>query len=309
MKRALTVPALVLAALMLAGCSAGTADGAFSGGSVGMVDHSAELAPMPQGVADSAAGGVAGSPSVVTDRAVITTGNVSVTAADPLGAADSAIKLVTGAGGRVDNRTEQPATDTQRASASLTIRVPAEELDNMLGKIKQLGTVTSVTLSATDVTQQKQDVTARITALQTSVDRLLELMKTSASTADLIAIESALSSRQADLDSLTAQLDYLDDQIDYSTLYVDFAAEGTVTPGSPDNFWSGLLAGWNSLVSFLGGFIVVLGVLLPWLVLLALLGGIAWAIVARVRHGRRAAGAGVAPASAPASAPEEDVQQ
>ncbi len=252
---------------------------------------------------DSGAAGMVGAPSTVTDRAVITTGNVALTAADPIGAADSAAKLVSGAGGRIDSRTEQPATDTQRASASLTIRVPAEQLDSVLSKIKQLGTVIAVSLNAADVTQQKQDVEARVTALQTSVDRLLVLMSASATTADLIAIESALSTRQAELDSLSTQLDYLDDQIDYSTLYVDFTAEGTVTPGSPDNFWSGLLAGWNALLVFLGGFVVVLGVLLPWLLLLAVLGGIVWAIVARVRRHRPAE-----PAPA-ASAPEEDMQQ
>lgn len=306
MKRALTVPALVLAALLLAGCSAGMSDGASSGGSVTTRDMGPEMAPFALDGADSAGGGVAGAPTAVTDRAVITTGNVSITAADPIGAADSAIKLVTGAGGRIDSRSEQPATDAQRASASLTVRVPAEQLDGVLDKIKQLGTVNAVSLNASDVTQQKQDVEARITALQTSVDRLLELMSTSANTADLIAIESALSSRQAELDSLTTQLDYLDDQIDYSTLYVDFASEGTVNPGNPDNFWSGLLAGWDSLVAFLGGFIVVLGVLLPWLVLLAALGGIAWAIVASVRRRRHP----VAPAAGtPMPAPEEDVQQ
>ncbi|SDT18760.1 DUF4349 domain-containing protein [Microterricola viridarii] len=306
MKRALTIPALALAALLLVGCSAGMGEGASSGSSVVMRDAGPEMAPfsLEGGTAD----GAVGAPSAVADRSVITTGNVSITAADPIGAADGAIKLVAGAGGRVDSRSEQPATETQRASASLTIRVPADQLDVVLDKIKQLGTVNSVSLNASDVTQQKQDVEARITALQTSVDRLLELMSTSATTADLIAIESALSSRQAELDSLTMQLDYLDDQIDYSTLYVDFASEGTVNPGNPDNFWSGLLAGWNSLVAFLGGFVVVLGVALPWLVLLAVIGAVVWAIVASVRRRRHPAPAAAgAPGTAPV--PEEDVQQ
>ncbi|PPL17477.1 DUF4349 domain-containing protein [Microterricola pindariensis] len=303
MKRALTIPALALAALLLAGCSAGMGGGASSDSSAVLHGAGPEMAPFS--VSGGAADGAVGAPSAVADRSVITTGNVSITAADPIGAADGAIKLVAGAGGRVDSRSEQPATETQRASASLTIRVPADQLDVVLDKIKQLGTVNSVSLNASDVTQQKQDVEARITALQTSVDRLLELMSKSATTADLIAIESALSSRQAELDSLTTQLDYLDDQIDYSTLYVDFASEGTVNPGNPDNFWSGLLAGWNSLVAFLGGFVVVLGVALPWLVLLTVIGAVVWAIVASVRRRRHPAPS----TPAPAPVPEEDVQQ
>lgn len=311
MKRALTVPALVLAALLLAGCSSGMTTGTDSGGSMsnGSVG---EIAPMQDGAVD--AGGFV--PGEISERAVITTGTVSLTATDPIGAADDAIKLVTGAGGRIDNRSEQPATETQPARATLVIRVPAEQLDTVLDKIKQLGVVNAVSLNASDVTQQKQDVEARIAALQTSVDRLLVLMASAANTADLIAIESALSSRQAELDSLTAQRDYLDDQIDYSTLSVDFVSEGTVAQGEPDNFWDGLLAGWNSLLTFLGGFIVVLGVLLPWLLLLAVIAAIVLAIVAAARRAsrRRAAERDAAlqpgPLVDPTAAVEtEDVQQ
>lgn len=316
MKRAFTVPALVLAALLLAGCSSGMTSGSDSGGSMseGSVG---EIAPMPDGTvqdgivrdgAVSADGFVSGA---VADRAVITTGTVSLTASDPIGAADDAIKLVTGAGGRIDNRSEQPATETQPARATLVIRVPAEQLDTVLSKIKQLGVVNTVSLNASDVTQQKQDVEARIAALQTSVDRLLVLMASAANTADLIAIESALSSRQAELDSLTAQRDYLDDQIDYSTLSVDFVSEGTVAQGEPDTFWDGLLAGWNGLLAFLGGFIVVLGVLLPWLLLLAVIAAIVLAIVAAARRASRSRAAERdAALQPPAEAVEtEDVQQ
>ncbi len=321
MKRAFAVPALVLAALLLAGCSSGmtsgsdSADTMVSDGSVG------EIAPMQNGTVQDGSvdeGGVVS--GAVADRAVITTGTVSLTASDPIGAADDAIKLVTGAGGRIDNRSEQPATETQPAHATLVIRVPAEQLDTVLDKIKQLGVVNAVSLSASDVTQQKQDVEARISALQTSVDRLLVLMASAANTADLIAIESALSSRQAELDSLTAQRDYLDDQIDYSTLSVDFVSEGTVAQGDPDTFWDGLLAGWNSLIAFLSGFIVVLGVLLPWLLLFALIAAIVFAIVAAARRAsrRRAAERDAArdaallagPVADPTAAAEtEDVQQ
>ncbi|MET1019194.1 MAG: DUF4349 domain-containing protein [Microterricola sp.] len=313
MKRAFTVPALVLAAMLLAGCSSGMTTGTDSGGSMseGSVG---EIAPMQDGsVQDGAGGFVSGE---VSERAVITTGTVSLTAGDPIGAADDAIKLVTGAGGRIDNRSEQPATETQPARATLVIRVPAEQLNTVLDKIKQLGVVNAVSLNASDVTQQKQDVEARISALQTSVDRLLVLMASAANTADLIAIESALSSRQAELDSLTAQRDYLDDQIDYSTLSVDFVSEGTVAQGDPDTFWDGLLAGWNSLLAFLGGFIVVLGVLLPWLLLLAVIAGIVLAIVlaarrsSRRRAAERSAALQAGPVADPTAAAEtEDVQQ
>lgn len=281
MKRSLTIVAIALATLLLAGCSSG-GDTAMTSGGVAYNESAPALDQKIEGVTGFGSEPLA--PESLGDRAVITTGSVSITSADPIGAATEATKLVSSADGRVDSRSEQPATDTLPARASLVIRVPAEQLDAVLEKVKQLGTVNSVSLNASDVTQQKQDISARITALQTSVDRLLDLMGKAANTADLIAIESALSSRQAELDSLVTQRDYLDDQIDYSTIDVEFVSEGTVAPGSPDSFWDGIVAGWNSLVAFLAGFVVVLGVLIPWLALLGILAAIVVAVIVRVRR-------------------------
>lgn len=287
MKRSLSIAAITLAALLLAGCSSGSDTAQQSSGSIAHDGSAPVLGYRIEGGAELGSAPLA--PEALGDRAVITTGSVSITSTDPIAAATEATKLVSSADGRVDSRSEQPATDTFPARASLVIRVPAEQLDGVLDKIKQLGTVNSVSLNASDVTQQKQDISARITALQTSVDRLLDLMSKAADTADLIAIESALSSRQAELDSLITQRDYLDDQIDYSTIDVEFVSEGTVAPGSPDSFWDGIVAGWNSLVAFLAGFVVVLGVLIPWLALLGVLAAIVVAIIVRVRRRRRTA--------------------
>lgn len=284
MKRTLSVPAIALAVLLLAGCSAGGSDSSAPALSNGGGAEGPLIAQQRDSV--EAFGAAQPGTEALSDRAVITTGTVTITAKDPVGSASDAIKLVNGAGGRVDSRSEQPATETQAARASLLIRVPAENLDAVLEKIELLGTVNSVSLSSDDVTQQKQDIEARIVALQTSVDRLLDLMSRAVDTADLITIESALSSRQAELDSLTTQRDYLDDQIDYSTVSVDFYSEGTVAPGTPDNFWDGLSAGWNALLVFLSGFVVLLGVLIPWLVLFGVIAAIVVAIVLSARRAR-----------------------
>ncbi|MEB0260006.1 DUF4349 domain-containing protein, partial [Undibacterium sp. 5I1] len=69
------------------------------------------------------------------------------------------------AGGRIDSRTENPATDNQPASATLTLRIPAAALDRTVTDLKKLGTLNYVSLNASDITQQTQDLDARITAL------------------------------------------------------------------------------------------------------------------------------------------------
>ena len=215
--------------------------------------------PTKPGAADSAAEPAKSATVLSANRDIVTTGTVSLTVADPIAAADSVTGAVERAGGRVDSSTEQPATEGEKAGATLVLRIPAERLSATLSTIKQLGTVNSVSLKSDDVTTQSRDVDARITALQTSVDRLLDLMSKATTTADLITIESTLSARQADLDSLKAQKAALDDQVSMSTITLELHAKGTVAAPAPATFWSGLGTGWDALVATMSGLLVALG--------------------------------------------------
>jgi len=268
----------IVAAVLLAGCTTSGSDstGAQSAESMDAGTVPGQLVAPGEG---SAPGDASAPDTAKTDRSVITTGSVSVTVKDPIRAAEDAVTIVEQAGGRVDSRTENPKTENQPASANLSLRIPAGDLDRTLGELRALGTVNYVSLNASDVTQQSQDLDARITALTTSVDRLLALMSQATSTTDLIAIEGELSTRQSELESMKSQRDYLSDQVEYSTVTLRLYSTGTVAPGAPDTFWSGIAAGWNTLLVALGGLLVGVGFALPWLAILAVLGGIVFLIV------------------------------
>lgn len=270
MKRpAITVTAALATLLLLAGCS--SSSGASS------PDRGVPAAPSP--LTDKSATGESSGESVADDAQVITTGWVSIRVDDPVKSSADAIAVVEKHDGRIDNRSEQSPTDSQDASAQLTIRVPQDQINDTLDALKKLGTVENVSISETDVTAQTTDLDARITAMQASVDRLLGLMSTATNVDDLVALESALSTRQADLDSLTSQRNALGDQVDYSTIELQLYTAGPVPAGGPKDFWGGLVVGWNSLLSTLSGTLVVLGVALPWLLVLAALGAIALLVV------------------------------
>ncbi|WP_104088560.1 DUF4349 domain-containing protein [Cryobacterium sp. N19] len=286
MRRTWGVIAVFLSAVLLAGCT--TNSGSSVNRDSGNSSESVSGGVAPAAGDKSSVTGTTGDVNT-SSRDVITTGSLSITATDPVKASESAVTITEQAGGRVDSRSENPATDVQPASANLTLRIPSDELDRTLAELKKLGTLNFVTLTAQDVTQQSQDLDARITALTTSVDRLLALMASATTTADLISIESALSSRQGELESLQSQRDYLADQIDYSTVQLELVAEGTVAASGPDTFWSGIIAGWTALVTALGGLLVGLGVALPWLVLLAIVGTIVLLIVRMFARRRKAA--------------------
>jgi hypothetical protein len=271
-----------LAALLLAGCSTGGGTSSEPAPEVDAGSGAPAEGFVPEGQAPS--GGEAATPE---DRSVVTTGFVSVTVDDPIERAAEAADLVEKAGGRVDSRNETPGTDAQPASAALVLRIPADELDGVLDEVRGLGEVNSVSLNSSDVTQQREDLDARITALQASVDRLLALLADADTTADLIAIESELSTRQAELDSLTAQRDLLADQVEYSTISLDLLSEGVAPDAAPGDFWSGLIAGWNALLGFLSWIAIAAGVLLPWFAALLVIGAIIAGIVVLATRGRR----------------------
>ena len=287
MKR-ISVVALAIAVLLLAGCSAQGASTSGSGPSSS--DSSGGVVGAPQPVSpDSAVKDGTTGEIKSSNRDVITTGSVSITVDDPIKSAQDAVMITEQAGGRIDSRNENPATPNQPASATLTLRIPSDELDRTLAELKKLGTVNFVSLNASDITQQTTDLDARITSLKTSVDRLLTLMQQATNTTDLIAIESALSARQSELEGLQSQRDYLSDQVDFSTISLDLYSTGTVAPGSPDSFWTGIVAGWNALVAALGGALIGIGFVLPWLLALGAVAAIVLLIVWLSTRKRKAA--------------------
>lgn len=280
MRRILSITtALAIATIALTGCVA-------SGGSYQDEQpmQSDSQAPAPEiGFTDGVvteAGGEA------TDRQVITTGWVTITVDEPVDAAAEATRIVESAGGRIDARSEYAPGDGDRGSATLTLRVPAATLTATLDKLRELGDVQEISLNSSDVTMQSADLSARIGALQASVDRLIALLPTATDTTALVALETALSERQAELDSLKAQQRYLDDQVSMSTISLSLVSVADAPVEEPDTFLSGIITGWNAFVAFFAGLLVALGVLLPWL---AFAGLIALLIILLVRRARRKA--------------------
>jgi hypothetical protein len=277
MRRILLPTALLATALILTGCSAG--------GGASSSDQSAPEAPVAVdgGTSQEFSSG-ADTAATDLDRQVITTGWVTVKVDSPLEAAREAVRITEQAGGRVDGRSEYaPQGEQDGGSATLTLRVPADDLTEILDRLKELGEVQEVSLNSSDVTMETQDLDARISALSASIDRLLGLLATATDTDALITLETAISDRQAELESLEAQRRYLADQVAMSTLSLNLVTEKVVPEPEPANFLDGIAAGWNAFVGFFAGLLVVLGVLLPWLVLGAIITVVVVFIVRRTR--------------------------
>lgn len=217
------------------------------------------------------------------ERSQIITGDLYLTAEDPLATADAVEAQVNAAGGRVDSRSETAQIDGNTPRASLWVRIPADALEDTLDAIEALGVLESKTLSNQDVTLQVVDLDARIAVLEGSIERLQELLEDASSTADLVEIETALSERQGELDSLNSQRNYLSDQVQYASIGVDIRSPEDAPEREPDGFVDGIVAGWQAMLAFFAGSIVFFGVIVPWLGLLVALSIVLW-IALRIRR-------------------------
>lgn len=302
MRRILILPtALVLSALALTGCAAGS-DYATESGGAPAPQYDSEVM-LTEGAADGGDARVEQSDAI--DRQVIVTGWMTVTVDEPLDAAAEAVRIAESVGGRVDGRQEYAPIDGDKGSATLTLRLPAEGLSATLDKLKELGDVQEVSLNSSDVTMVTQDLDARITALRASVDRLLALLATATDTENLIALETAISDRQAQLESLEAERRYYADQVSLSTVTLNLVSVADAPVEEPVTFLDGLVAGWNAFVAFFAGLLVVLGVLVPWIVLAALITAIIlWIVRARAKRKVAVAEAPAEPAPQPVVVPE-----
>lgn len=292
--RARTALAAALAtAFLLAGCSAtsGT-DAAVEGGAPGVSNDMMVTEEMPAAEGMPADGKALTTPSVTTERQVIRTGYVSMQVDDVTKSAFDVHGLIKKRNGLISSEDTQSSGDM--TYSTITAQIPAADLDAFIADVSALGTVTSVNVNAQDVTTQVVDLDARIKALQTSIDRLTQLLAEASRIEDLLVIEAQLSQRQAELDALTAQRTWLGDQVAMSTITVTLSPVTQIADVDAPGFLSGLQSGWAAFLSLIMVAVTAIGFFLPFLFVLALIAIPVTIVIvrqARRHHPRTSAGA------------------
>ncbi len=182
----------------------------------------------------------------------------------------------------------------------LVLRVPVDTLDRVIDDIAAIGRVTSRSSQVVDTTAEVVDLDARVASQQASVARIRTLLAQAVSIGDVVAIESELAQREADLDSLTGRLAALKDQVALSTLTIDLHMPSTVGIDDPDDraagFFDGLDAGWKGVVALGSATAAVLGFVLPFIPVVAVVVGMGW-LARRLVRNRRVVAADAAGAS------------
>jgi Domain of unknown function (DUF4349) len=262
----------------------GSADEAGSTGETGATGATAEAgqAPAPEpSPADDALSGPAELPGSPVLSRVIRTGSIAVVI--PRDAFDErfaeAVGIAEEHGGFVaDSR-------SRSRSGSLTVRVPAENFDETLRALRELGTVEVESVHGKDVTADYVDLHARLRIARARRDVLLGLQAEASTIEQTIRVQNALDATQFEIETLQGQLRLLDDRTSLATIDFDLREQGVEpaseveTPSIPNAF-ERAAAGF---VGVIAAIVIGLGYLLP----LIALGLAAWFVAVRVRRRRK----------------------
>jgi hypothetical protein len=314
LNRTLALAAAVAALTLTGACSGGGADTMSSesadyagGGDSGGVARDGIGAGAPE-----AAEGLTGSKdapavnrTVVQVRAVIKTGEIALTAKD-LDAARAKIDgLLVSVGGIVDSERSTHTRNGDLRRSTLVIRVPVDRFDAAMDGLAGFGKVRHSDSASKDVTTQVIDIDERVQTLQNSLDRLQAYQRDAQDIDDLIRFEQQITQRESELQSLKAQQDYLADQTSMSTIsvYLSTPKAYVEPPGGLDDagFLAGLKSGWNALTSAVVVALTVVGAVLPFAVVLLLVGVPMWLLVRRTVRSRSATPTPAGPAGPPPS--------
>ena len=205
---------------------------------------------------------------------------------------ESVQALLESLGGYVENLYEYGDVESgDTRTASLSVRVPSENLDAFLTGVEGVGRVTDRSESVTDMTVQYTDNQTRLETLYAKMERLNQLMAQAQEVSDLIELESAIADTQYEIERYETSQRDIDRRVDMSAVNVTLLEDSPAQSATAEDIGLGerLGAALNASLRWLGGFLrnmlVFITMALPVAVPVAVIAVAAWLIV-RSRRSR-----------------------
>ena len=154
---------------------------------------------------------------------VIRNGSLDLLVSDVGQSIDKIGSLVTNVGGFVEKSTQ---TNSGGHSATVTLRVPAARLDQVITQIKGLATaVDRESVEVRDVTREYIDLDARLRNAQAEEAQYLQILKRATTIKDTLDVTEKLSDVRGRIEQMQGEMKFLVAQIDMSTLEISLRAE------------------------------------------------------------------------------------
>lgn len=205
-----------------------------------------------------------------SDRKLIKNVSMAVETEDYTGLVSNIQNRVEELGGYTESFEAYNESSVGNRSASLTLRIPADRLDEFVSQVEEISNIVSRQETVEDVTLTYVDLESRRRMYEEEEDRLLSLLEQAETLEEIIALESRLTEVRYQLESMESQLRTMDNQVNYSTVYLSIDEVERYTPPAEKGTWERIRTGftenvyrvWNGIKEFFIGFVISLPILL-----------------------------------------------
>ena len=247
--------ALALSILLLTTLFAGCAAKAPSRGDVAAPgDHLNSGSAKPEG---SLSSGTTLNPGVADDRKLIRTVSMTTETEDMDTLLTGISQRITELGGYVESRevyTGSAYETYSSRSATMTLRIPAKNLDAFISHVDGASNVVSSSETAEDVTMHYVATESHLKDHQAEEERLLKFLSEAKSVSEMLEIEKRLTDVRAELESVTNQLNKYANLVSYGTvkLRINEVKQYTVVEKEEPNLWQRIGTGFVNSVKNVG---------------------------------------------------------
>ena len=190
-------------------------------------------------------------------------------------------------GGYIEASEEYNYSTASNRNANMRVKIPAESLDKFIEELSVIGTVTSKSVTSSDITDSYINVESQIKALETEEKTLLGILEKAQSLTDVIELQQRLSQVRADLDTLKTQKQQYDGMVSFSGITLDINEVDRVVEGD-DTFFGEIKEKLMNNLYDLGDFFRELTInLIAALPYIAIVGVIAVVVIVIVKKVRR----------------------
>jgi len=173
-----------------------------------------------------------------TERMVIRSADLSIVVANPGQAMDAIIRLADEMKGFVVSSSlyqTQTPEGAQVQEGTITIRVPAERLEEALSRIRALvenpaTDILSQNIYGTDVTKEYTDLQSRLRNLEDAAEQLQKIMDTATKPEEVLQVYNELRQVNEQIEVLKGQIKYYQESAAMSAITVTLRAKEAVAP-------------------------------------------------------------------------------
>jgi hypothetical protein len=220
----------------------------------------------------------------LASRLIVRTGQASIEVDSLERSMAELRRIVQRVGGFVADASVQSGRNQLR-SATLQLKVPASQFDDLTQALEPLGRLQFVNVAAEDVSEEFVDLTARVANGRRLEDRLVELLRTrTGKLQDVLTVERELARVREEIERMEGRMRFLKTSAQLSTLSVNLFEPAPIVASHPGQSVIGeaFKTAWRNFVGVLAGAIASLGFVVP----IVILGWGAWIVGKRYKRGR-----------------------